>query len=202
MVTVQMCGLSRRRGISLNKLIAISHFLSTWQPMLRTHRMLLPRSMRVRFSHLVDQKIIRDAGYYGQIANIDDNFAKLTKYLDDSGLAENTILVFTTDNGAPPHNNPNKLGYRGAKGSQEEGGHRVPFFIRWSGGGIDGGVDVDGLSSHVDLIPTLASLCGVEVGEEYMCDGRDISASIKTGEKIADDRSIFIHHRQRSREAF
>ncbi|MFR9651763.1 MAG: arylsulfatase [Rikenellaceae bacterium] len=153
-----------------------------------------------RYTHLVDEKIIKDAGYYGQIANLDDNFARLTAALERSGQMKNTILIFTTDNGAPPANNPCTLGYRGGKSSPLEGGHRVPFFVRWDGGGINGGVDIDGLSTHVDLIPTLASLCGIEIESKF--DGVDISAALTRRGAVTDDRSVFIHHRQSQDQPF
>ncbi len=161
-----------------------------------------PEEYTSRYTHLVDQKIINNDGYYGQIANFDDNFARLTAMLESSGLMENTILIYTTDNGAPAVNNPHTLGYRGAKGSPLEAGHRVPFFIRWDGGGIGGGVDIDGLSTHVDIIPTLASLCGIEMGAEYKNDGVDISAALTSDEPITNDRSVFIHHRQSQEQPF
>ncbi len=148
------------------------------------------------YKALEEQGIIKDAGYYGQIKNIDDNFGQLDKFLVDSGLAENTILIFMTDNGAPPTNNPWTMGYRGGKHSPLEGGHRVPFFVRWGAAGISGGVDVDGLATHVDMMPTLAALCGIELGEKYVTDGIDISDALLQKGEIAKDRTVFIHHRQ------
>ncbi len=143
-----------------------------------------------------EQGIIKEAAYYGQIENIDENIARFDKFLTDSGLAENTILIFTTDNGAPPANNPHTMGYRGGKSSPLEGGHRVPFFIRWPKGGVQGGVDVGGLGSHVDIIPTLASMCNVEISKEVDLDGIDISNAILRTGSIPEDRIAFIHHRQ------
>lgn len=148
------------------------------------------------YKPLVEQGVIKDAGYYGQIKNIDDNVGQLDKFLKEKGIADNTILIFMTDNGAPPADNPWRMGYNGGKSSPLEGGHRVPFFVRWCDGGISGGVDVDGLASHVDILPTLASLCGIELGDEYVLDGIDISSSLLRKGKIDSDRTLFIHHRQ------
>ena len=76
------------------------------------------------------------------ITNIDDNMAKLMKLLDDEGLADNTILVFMTDNGTAAGTKGGR-GYdgnmRGIKNSEYEGGHRVPFMIRWPNGKIEAG---------------------------------------------------------------
>lgn len=93
------------------------------------------------------------------IENIDKNMGQLIKFLDDKGIADNTILIFTTDNGGP-----NNL--RGGKGSEFEGGHRVPFFIRWKNGGIAGtkemSREVDQLTAHIDLLPTFMQWCNLE----------------------------------------
>ncbi|MFI3247606.1 MAG: arylsulfatase [Rikenellaceae bacterium] len=155
-----------------------------------------PEEYVTPYEPLVEQGIIRDAGYYGQIKNIDDNFGRLDKFLSDNGLAENTIVIFMTDNGAPPHDNPWTMGYTGGKSSPMEGGHRVPFFVRWANGGLSGGVDIDGLASHVDILPTLASLCGVELSDEYILDGIDLSDVLLQRGEIPEDRTVFIHHRQ------
>ena len=57
------------------------------------------------------------------------------------------------------------------KGSPYEGGHRVPFFIRWPRGGLGGGKDVAGLTSHIDLAPTMMEFCGVESPSQVEFDG-------------------------------
>lgn len=155
-----------------------------------------PEKNTKNYEAVAEKGIIKDAAYYGQIENIDENFARLEAYLEESGLANNTILIFTTDNGAPPADNPFTMGYRGGKASQLEGGHRVPFFIRWPKAGVEGGVDVGGLGSHVDILPTLASMCGVEVDKKLDLDGIDISKAILREGSIPEDRVAFIHHRQ------
>ncbi len=155
-----------------------------------------PEEYVTPYEPLVEQGIIKDAGYYGQIKNIDDNVGRLDKFLIDSGIADDTILIFMTDNGAPPADNPWRMGYNGGKSSPLEGGHRVPFFVRWCDGGIMGGVDVDGLASHVDILPTLAELCDIELDDEYILDGIDISDALLREGEIESDRTLFIHHRQ------
>ncbi|QDO95457.1 sulfatase-like hydrolase/transferase [Formosa sediminum] len=90
----------------------------------------------------------------GTIENIDKNMGSLLKFLDDKGIADNTILVFTTDNGDG--------GYlRGGKGSNYDGGTRVPCFIRWPNGHLGGtgkGKDVEPLTAHIDWLPTFMDL--------------------------------------------
>jgi arylsulfatase A-like enzyme len=108
------------------------------------------------------------AKFYAMITNIDDNLGRLRKFLDDKGLAENTILIYTTDNGTTAGWIDRKsdfkyfnAGMRGWKGSHYDGGHRVPFFLHWPGGGFGAGRDIDRLAMHLDVYLTLGELCGL-----------------------------------------
>jgi arylsulfatase A-like enzyme len=131
--------------------------------------------------------------FYGMITNIDDNFSKLLTKLNELKLADNTILIFTTDNGT---SNGYKVdaktgkvygynaGMRGTKASEYDGGHRVPFIIRWPQGGIKGAKKLNDLVAHVDMLPTLTSLAGIKFVPSKVLDGTDISKLLTTGEKI------------------
>jgi arylsulfatase B len=105
---------------------------------------------------------LREPGFYGMIENADDNMGRLVKYLRDRELEENTILIFTTDNGTSSGAQVHNAGMRGNKGSPYEGGHRVPFFVHWPKGGLQGGRDIDTLAAHIDVLPTLRDLCGLK----------------------------------------
>ena len=109
--------------------------------------------------------------FYGMITNIDDNFQKLLKKLDELDIADNTIVIFTTDNGtANGYIEDKKTGFvhgynagmRGKKGSEYDGGHRVPFIIRWPNGELDTGKSLNDLTAHVDILPTLTTLAGID----------------------------------------
>ena len=122
--------------------------------------------------------------FYGMISNIDDNFSKLLKKLESLGIADNTIVVFTTDNGtARGYKVDGKTGQvygynanmRGTKGSHYDGGHRVPFVIRWPDGGLTGGKSLSGLLAHVDMLPTLTTLTGQTFTPKKTMDGTDVS---------------------------
>ncbi len=105
------------------------------------------------------------AEFYGMITNIDDNMGRLTDKLDKLGLSENTILIFMTDNGADPAGRSEdnfNTGMHGWKGSEYDGGHRVPFFIRWPTGHIEGSRDIGRITAHIDVLPTLIELCSLE----------------------------------------
>jgi len=127
------------------------------------------------YKALVGKEIV-SAEFYGMITNIDENFGKLEKFLELNGLVENTILIFMTDNGTANGISPDgKIGYnmglRGRKGGKTEGGHRVPFFIRWKNGKIEGGLDIPETTAHVDLLPTLAGLCNLTMPQNVSLDG-------------------------------
>lgn len=120
-----------------------------------------------------DVKGLTQPGFYGMIANIDANLGRLRKFLDTHGLAENTILIFATDNGGADGVRVFNAGMRGAKSSPYEGGHRVPCFISWPAGGLKTGRDVNTLTAHIDLLPTLVDLCQLN-NRGHHVDGRSL----------------------------
>jgi arylsulfatase A-like enzyme len=144
---------------------------------------------------------IPEPAFYGMITNIDENMGRLVALLAEQDLAENTILIFTTDNGSSGGwRTEDQAGYnagmRGKKGSYYDGGHRVPLFIRWPAGGLGGGVDVDELVTHMDLLPTLIQLCGLDAPAGTTFDGLNV-ASLLAGERDwLPDRTIFVQYRQ------
>jgi len=87
-----------------------------------------------------------EASFYGMITNIDENMGRLDAFLGETGLRDNTILIFMTDNGTATGQDVFNAGMRGKKASLYDGGHRVPFFVRWPNGGIKGGLDIPGLN--------------------------------------------------------
>ena len=143
------------------------------------------------------------ANFLGMIACIDARLGEFRARLDELGLAENTILIFTTDNGtAAGHRDAGRPGFnagmRGAKGSEYDGGHRVPFFLHWPAGGFDAGRDVDRLTAHVDVTPTLLSLCGVPPAaasppEGPPLDGRDLTPLLRGDAANWPDRTLAVH---------
>ncbi len=104
-------------------------------------------------------KNLKYPGFYGMITNIDNNMGTMLNFLKSSGLEEDTILIFMTDNGTAAGWEVFNSGMRGHKGSAYDGGHRVPFFIRWPNGGLLGPRDIDALAAHIDVLPTLVDLC-------------------------------------------
>jgi len=137
---------------------------------------------------------VPNAMFYGMITNIDDNMAKLSAVLDSEGLADNTILIYMTDNGTAG-GIKGKKGYdgnmRGKKNSEYEGGHRVPLIIRWPDGKIEAGKAVKRLTAHLDILPTLIDLCKLEA-PEIAFDGTSLKDLIHTDGKTWPERSLVV----------
>jgi arylsulfatase B len=126
------------------------------------------------------------ANFLGMIANIDANVGKLRALLREEGLEQNTIFIFTTDNGTAGGAKIFNAGMRGQKGSQYDGGHRVPFFIYWPAGDLAGGRDVGDLTAHIDVLPTLIDLCDLPTPEGVRFDGRSIRRLLAGEATLAD----------------
>lgn len=134
----------------------------------------------------VDEQL---AIFYGMIANIDENVGTLRQWLEDKGLAENTIFIFMTDNGTARGRRIFNAGMRGGKNSEYEGGHRVPFFFYWPAAGFDSPRDIDRLTAHVDVLPTLVELCGLQpIDEDYTMDGRSLAPLLQDAQPEWPDR--------------
>ena len=144
------------------------------------------------------------ARFYGMIENIDENMGRLIAGLDKLGLAKNTILIFMTDNGTAGGGRASKgkrwtgfnAAMRGKKGSIYEGGHRVPCFWRWPGGGLVGGRDMDPLTAHIDMAPTLIDLCGLKKPDKVKFDGVSLAPLLGGRTKALPDRHVFAQFRQ------
>lgn len=137
------------------------------------------------------------ANFYGMITCIDENVGALRRRLNELGLTENTILIFGTDNGTAHGAKPGdgqfiengyNAGMRGIKGSEYEGGHRVPLFMHWPAGGLTEGRDVSELTANVDMMPTLMDLCDIDCDREF--DGTSIVSLIRGKPPDWPDRTL------------
>jgi arylsulfatase A-like enzyme len=140
------------------------------------------------------------AKFYGMITNIDENIGRLRERLAALGLADNTLVIFMTDNGTTAGWIDEKAGFssfnagmRGWKGSVWEGGHRVPSFWHWPAGGISGGRDVPALTAHMDVLPTLVDLLGLEKPDGRPVDGISLGPVLQGHGQTMPDRSLFAH---------
>ncbi len=112
------------------------------------------------------------ARFYGSIDKIDEQIGRVLDYLDQNDLSDNTIVIFLTDNGTVSREF--NAGMRGRKGSEYEGGHRTPLFIRWPEGQIQGEGEIDALTTHMDILPTLIELCQLKMEKEIYFDGQSL----------------------------
>ncbi len=113
--------------------------------------------------------------YAAMLRALDRSVAQIMAKLEEEGLAENTIIVFSSDNGGPGYiglpgiNDP----YRGWKLSLFEGGIRVPMFVSWPAR-IAAGTKLDTPVAHIDLMPTLAAAAGAPLPEGVIIDGQNL----------------------------
>ncbi|MBN2329786.1 MAG: arylsulfatase [Candidatus Omnitrophica bacterium] len=139
-----------------------------------------PFNVSRQYSRLYDENdAVPNANFYGMITNIDDNIARLEKALQQLDLRDDTIFIFMTDNGTAAgfrNGQGFNAGMRGTKGSEYDGGHRVPFFIRWPNGNLQGGRDIERLTAHIDVMPTLIDLCGLRPPADAVFDGASLKA--------------------------
>ncbi|VGO18159.1 arylsulfatase [Pontiella sulfatireligans] len=131
--------------------------------------------------------------YFGMIANVDENISKLDTFLKKSGLYENTILIFMSDNGTTVGSFVYNAEMKGRKKSLYEGGHRVPFFIRWPKAKLNTGTDVDVLTHAQDILPTLIDLCGLDyMSGEF--DGQTLKPLLESRQTQLGDRILVMQN--------
>jgi len=140
-------------------------------------------------SHIDDHT---ERTYAGMIRGLDRGIGQVLASLEENGLSDNTIVIFTSDNGGadyvglPDLNKP----YRGWKMTFFEGGIRTPFFIRWPEK-IAAASRYDSPVAHIDIFSTVLSAAGIEPPEDRVIDGRDILAVAQDPEQPALDRPLF-----------
>lgn len=164
-----------------------------------------PKKYFDRFRHLPKQR----QTYAALLAAVDDSLGELLHTLDQLDLAEDTFVVFMSDNG--PFNEarnfleeePDKVfldssagPYRGHKGSLFEGGTRIPALMRWPGR-IPNNSVVRDKAITMDLFPTIAKLAGVTLPEDYAIDGKDI-LSLLQGKAPSPHQTLFWEYRNQS----
>ena len=148
---------------------------------------------------------IFEPAFYGMITNIDENFGRLRAKLAELGIEDNTILIFMTDNGSSGsaylddqgfETHGYNAGLRGKKGYFYDGGHKVPFFIRWPAGEMAAPRAVSEMCLDVDLLPTFVDLCGLP-SPDCDLDGESIAPLLHgRADELDGDRVHFLHNDQ------
>ena len=121
-------------------------------------------------------------GYATMVENLDDQISRLVDRLQAFGRMENTLIVFTSDNGGV-YRISKQWPLRAGKGSYYEGGIREPFFAFWPGV-IPGGQTCDVPVSHLDLFPTLLEAASIDVPRDKILDGQSIIPLLKGSEEF------------------
>ena len=140
------------------------------------------------------RQIQNHAVYAAMIESLDNSVGRLLGKLDELGIATNTIVIFTSDNGglstaegSPTSNQPLRTG----KGWAYEGGVRVPLIIRWPGGSKPGSISPEPTIS-TDFYPTILEMLGQPLRSQQHLDGRSIVAALKGG--ALPERPLFWHY--------
>ena len=135
-----------------------------------------------------------EAGLYGDVVEtIDWSVGEILRTLERLNLTENTLVVFTSDNGPWFEGSPGP--YRDRKGSSWEGGQRVPFIAQWQGQ-IQHGVVSDEPAMNIDIFQTFLNLAGIELPSERVIDGKDIFPVLKNEAPSPHD-ALFLFNQNR-----
>lgn len=135
------------------------------------------------------------ASVYAMVDNMDENIGRLLNTLKEAAIDDETIVIFATDNG--PNGKRFNGGMKGIKGSVDEGGVRVPFFVRWPGK-IKPRF-IRSIAAHIDLVPTLRDLLGLNASTPVAYDGISLAGRLLTDEPPTD-RVLFTHVAQLDKE--
>lgn len=152
------------------------------------------------------------ARLYGMVTNIDWNIGRVLAALDQRGLTDNTIVMYTSDHGPctsardftqPPDKQVRwNAGLRGEKGSLYDGAIKVPSFWRWPAGGWTGGRDVTSIASPIDALPTIAAATGASLPDNVHLDGVDLVETLRGGPAPAPRRIYLQWHRGNAPERY
>jgi len=142
--------------------------------------------------------------YYSVVLQIDRQIGRLVNHLKQKGLYENTIIIFTSDNGpeseeivSAAHSGAGSTGpFRGLKRSLYDGGIRVPFIISWPAQIPKNVINYQTVMSSIDFLPTLAGLTGLQQDiQDLPIDGKDLSSILLTNQNLERNEPIFWERR-------
>ncbi len=130
---------------------------------------------------------------YGMSSSLDTGFGRFRAVLAKLGLEENTLLIFTSDNGPCSSSGPvdrHMAGLRGLKGTVYQNGIRVPCFMRWPAGFSSPG-KVTRLATHIDILPTALEIAGGEIKFGPAVDGASLMPLLTNASAPWPDRTLF-----------
>lgn len=139
-----------------------------------------------------DDAIHRNATYAGLVEHLDDGVGRILEAIKNSGIEENTIVIFASDNGGETGMNiTDNFPLKEGKGSQYEGGYRVPLFVKWPGVTKPGSTSEERVIG-IDYYPTILSMAGVKGDKVHnkTVDGADLTPLLKTPSKKLAKRPL------------
>ncbi len=145
-----------------------------------------PADLIDRYANVKDEK---RRIYCAMTDAMDQTIGKVLAALDEEGIADNTLVLFFSDNGGPTASGARNTPLRGGKGSTYEGGIRVPAVMRWPGK-IKAGAVSQQMMTMMDYFPTLTAAAGIEAGDHRPFDGRNLWPSIQAG-RVEPREDIF-----------
>jgi arylsulfatase A-like enzyme len=140
------------------------------------------------FEDLTDRERRAARRVYAMVENIDDNVGRILDKLEEHSLSDNTVVIFMTDNGPVPARY--NAGLRGLKSSVYEGGIRVPFFIRYPEV-FEPRQKVESPVAHIDVLPTLLSICGLDQEIPDGIDGMSFLPALEGKDEAFRERSLY-----------
>ncbi|MDO6489634.1 sulfatase-like hydrolase/transferase [Colwellia sp. 6_MG-2023] len=148
-----------------------------------------PIATDIKFSSLYPKETNKDKVYYGNITQMDYALGQILKVLDEQGLSDNTLVMFTSDNGPVVSSGGDSGGLRGLKRNDFEGGIRVPFLIRWPGH-IKPETVNDTPIIGTDIFTTVLDVAGIEVPKDRKIDGVNLLPSLE-GKELKRKTPLF-----------
>ena len=145
--------------------------------------------MRQPFRKLDEKRQV----HYAMVRYMDEQIGRVLDVLDELQLSNNTLVLFSSDNGAAKGRGGSNGPLRGWKHGLYEGGIREPLIVRWPGHVPAARVDQQSVLNICDLIPTFCRLAGASMPEGYQPDGEDISAALQ-GDPFERSKPQFWHH--------
>lgn len=148
------------------------------------------------------------AALYGEMVNLDENVGRLHAKLAELDQTENTIILYTVDNGpigergandGPNGANRYNLGLRGGKGTVWEGGIKLPLFVTWPSR-LAPGKKWEQIVSHIDIFPTVLDMCGLTSTHNLQVDGRSLLPLMEGRTSNWPDRTLFFQQSRPDRE--
>ena len=140
-----------------------------------------------RIKHIEDRK---RRNYAGLVVSLDENIGKILEAIKSNGIEDNTLVIFTNDNGGQTKTGANNGKLKGRKGTLWEGGVRVPWAMRWPAK-IKTGTIINDPVIALDILPTIIDAAGQNINPDWKLDGRSFLPLITTQQQALPSRPLF-----------